>query len=201
MQRRSYRSRLRQERATDTRERIVDAARDLFARRGLEGATIAAIAEHAGVATPTVYATFGSKREIMAALLARAEAEADRPAWFERIGAELDPEAKIHLFAEWSKELFTSIRDLITAIFHGPAGSELVDEGNRRRREAIDALIASLAAESSLRADLGIKEAADRAWMLTGPEIYLLATSCGWPDEQYQEWLADLLTDQVLRRD
>src|SRR6266571_3883132 len=88
MKQRSYRSRLREERAADTRERIVTAARALFASRGLEGATIAAIAEHAGVAVPTVYATFGSKREIMAALLARTEADAEAPAWSERIRRE-----------------------------------------------------------------------------------------------------------------
>ena len=87
---RSYRSRLRDERSEDTRERIVTAARQLFAAHGVDGTTVAAIASQAGVAEPTVYATFGSKREIMAALLARTEQEARAGTWAGQIAAEPD---------------------------------------------------------------------------------------------------------------
>src|SRR5438105_10523175 len=61
---RRYRSALRDERAADTRARIVTAARDLFAARGFADTTVALIAARAGVAQPTVYAVFGSKGAI-----------------------------------------------------------------------------------------------------------------------------------------
>jgi hypothetical protein len=135
----------------------------------------------------------------MAALLARAEADAEAPTWSERIRREADPRTKLQLFAAWSRALFTTGRDVIAAVFHGPAVSELHDEGNRRRRQAIDALVAALAAAGALRPDITAQQAADRAWILTGPEVYLLATACGWSPEQYQDWLAALLSHQLLQ--
>jgi AcrR family transcriptional regulator len=196
---RGYRSRLRDERAEDTRERIVTAARQLFAAHGVDGATVAAIASQAGVAEPTVYATFGSKREIMAALLARTEHEANAGTWAGQIATEPDPARKVGLFARWSRELFTSSHDVIAAAHRGPATAELASEGDRRRREAIEALVAALASAGALRPGLTTRQAADRAWILTGPEVYLLAATCGWTAQDYQDWLAALLCEQILK--
>ena len=195
---RRYRSRLRDERAGDTRERIVTAARELFAARGVEGATVAAIARQAGVAEPTVYAVFGSKREIMAALLARTEQEAGADAWAAQIAAEPDPAGKVALFARWSRELFTTSHDVVAAAHRGPATAELASEGDRRRREAIEALVTAVVAAGALKPGLTARQAADRAWILTGPEVYLLAAACGWSAETYQDWLATLLSEQIL---
>jgi AcrR family transcriptional regulator len=195
---RRYRSRLRDERAEDTRERIVTAARELFADRGVEGATVAAIARQAGVAEPTVYAVFGSKREIMAALLARTEQQAGAGAWAGQMAAEPDPAAKVGLFARWSRELFTSSHDVVAAAHRGPATAELASEGDRRRREAIEALAAAVAAAGALKPGLTARQATDRAWIITGPEVYLLAAACGWTAETYQDWLAALLREQIL---
>jgi AcrR family transcriptional regulator len=195
---RGYRSRLRAERAADTRERIITAARELFASHGFEAATVAAIAESAGVAEPTVYATFGSKRAIMAALLARTELDAQAPAWFEKISNEPDPATKLDLFAAWSRTIFTTSQDLAVAVHRGAAFAELREEAEHHRRQAIDDLIATLDAAGALRHDLPVKQAADRAWILTGPELYLLATTCGWTPSRYQRWLAELLRDQLL---
>lgn len=195
---RGYRSRLRAERAQDTRERIVTAARELFAARGVEGTTVAAIAAQAGVAEPTVYAAFGSKRDIMAALLARTEQQARGPAWAGQIAAEPHPSGKLALFAAWSRELFETSHDLIAAAHRSPAVTELAGEGDRRRRQAVESLVAALAEAGALRPGLTREQAADRAWILTGPEIYLLAAACGWSPQDYQHWLADLLTAQTL---
>src|SRR5258706_15698187 len=49
--------------------RILDAAQKLFAERGYAASTIESIASAAGVAVDTVYATFGSKREVLKSLL------------------------------------------------------------------------------------------------------------------------------------
>jgi AcrR family transcriptional regulator len=195
--RRSYRSRLRDERAEDTRERIVTAARQLFAARGMDATTVAAIAGLAGVAEPTVYAAFGSKREIMAALLARTEREARGEAWARQIAAQPDPARKVGLFASWSQELFSSSRDVVAAV-HRDRAAELAAEGDRRRRQAVKELVAGIAAAGALRAGLTAGQAADRAWILTGPEVYLLGTACGWTAEEYQDWLAAVLREQII---
>lgn len=51
------------------REAIITAARQVFAAQGLEGATIRAIAEAAGIAPGTVYLQFDSKEAIYAEML------------------------------------------------------------------------------------------------------------------------------------
>src|SRR5215475_10600041 len=68
-QKRSYSSTVRQEQAALTRARITDAARELFVGQGYGRTTIKAIAEAAGVAPDTVYATFGSKVRVLTAVL------------------------------------------------------------------------------------------------------------------------------------
>jgi len=50
-----------------TRDRIVAAARQLFAEQGFDGTTTAAIAERAGVAEGTIFRHFASKRELLLA--------------------------------------------------------------------------------------------------------------------------------------
>jgi len=60
-------------------------------------------------------------------------------------------------------------------------------------------LIAGLADRGALAAGLTRQRAVDRAWVLTGVEIYLGATDgCGWSDAEYATWLADLLVSQLL---
>src|SRR5258708_12496846 len=49
--------------------KILDAAQKLFAERGYATTTVEAIASGAGVAVDTVYAIFGSKREVLRSLL------------------------------------------------------------------------------------------------------------------------------------
>jgi AcrR family transcriptional regulator len=51
----------------DVRERVLAAAREVFARQGLEAATVESIAEAAGVGTATVYRQFGDKKGLFRA--------------------------------------------------------------------------------------------------------------------------------------
>ncbi len=57
--------------ATDKRERLADAALDLAYRRGFERASIADIAEHAGVASGSVYYYFKTKDDVGRAVVER----------------------------------------------------------------------------------------------------------------------------------
>jgi len=58
------------------RERqILDAARDVFAERGFQNASMDAVADRVGVTKPVLYTHFGSKEGLLLALLARARAE------------------------------------------------------------------------------------------------------------------------------
>jgi AcrR family transcriptional regulator len=52
-----------------TREKVLQAARDLFIERGYEGATIRDIARAAGMSTGAVFASFADKNELFDAIL------------------------------------------------------------------------------------------------------------------------------------
>ena len=62
---------LRAERAAGTRRRIEDAARARFVRDGYAATTLREIADEAGVAVQTVYAVYGSKTNVVRALVRR----------------------------------------------------------------------------------------------------------------------------------
>jgi TetR/AcrR family transcriptional regulator, fatty acid metabolism regulator protein len=55
-------------RSAQTRERIIAAATEVFARSGFHGARVADIAEHAGIAYGLVYHYFHNKDDILAAI-------------------------------------------------------------------------------------------------------------------------------------
>ena len=64
---RTYELKQRAERQAETRRRIVEAAVDLHSTLGPSRTTVKAIAEHAGVTRPTVYAHFPDDRSLLQA--------------------------------------------------------------------------------------------------------------------------------------
>ena len=84
---------------------------DLFASQGFAETTVAMIAKRAKVATPTVYATFGSKAAIVGEIVGGLEAEANRDRWGARIQAEPDPLLKLGLYAAFLRQLYANGRD------------------------------------------------------------------------------------------
>jgi AcrR family transcriptional regulator len=68
----------RREQKAKTRERIFEAARALFERRGFDGATMRDVAAEAGVATGTIFTHFPDKGALLIATLLEDLAETDR---------------------------------------------------------------------------------------------------------------------------
>ena len=59
----------RQSQKEATRQRVVNAARELFDTHGYQGTTVREIARHAGVAVGSVFTTFASKGEILSQVM------------------------------------------------------------------------------------------------------------------------------------
>lgn len=59
----------REERRVETRERLIEAAGEVFASHGYHAASVDQVAERAGFSTGAVYSAFGSKEELFMALL------------------------------------------------------------------------------------------------------------------------------------
>ncbi|MGH8937055.1 MAG: TetR/AcrR family transcriptional regulator, partial [Acidimicrobiia bacterium] len=64
-----YDSSRRQARVRATRQRAVEAAKELFIENGYPATTIEAIADAADTPLPTLYRLFGSKRALLSAVL------------------------------------------------------------------------------------------------------------------------------------
>lgn len=197
-----YSSPLRQQRTVDTRARIAEAARDLFVQNGFAGTTVVEIARVAGVSVQTIYATYGSKGAIVSALLSQFEVSAEAADWRKKIQQSSDPATILTLFAGWTATLFATSKQTIAATqgaASDPAMVELRAEGDRHRRAALTDLVSRIEQLAGLAAPLTLQHAVDRAWMLSGIEMYLAATvGCGWSDDAYQNWLAGTLQQQLL---
>ena len=200
--RRPYRSKLRQERAEDTRRRIRDAARQLFTQQGFTETTVTQIAEHAGVSAQAIYATYGSKAAIVAALLDGLEAEAGLDNWIAKFRAEPDPRRQLHLFGAWIRTLFETGADVIrAALAAGPDAdlAALADRGDRRRRAGIDSFVRDWSDQGVLRPGLPTDQASDLFWLITSAELYFLAIDrLGWSADHYEEWVTALLERELL---
>jgi AcrR family transcriptional regulator len=55
---------------SDTRQRLLDAATEVFLEKGYEGTRVAEIARRAGLTTGAIYGNFGSKADLLTAALA-----------------------------------------------------------------------------------------------------------------------------------
>ena len=103
--RRPYTSRLRKEQATATRLQILEASRRLFTDLGYTGTTVEGIAREADVSTETVYAVFGTKKNVLSRLVEMAVLGDERSIpLMERPGPrevrrQTDQRAQLRLFA------------------------------------------------------------------------------------------------------
>src|SRR5215470_9873433 len=97
-----------------TKDRIVAAARRLMAERGWVGTTIDAIAEEAGVATPTVYAAFGNKRSIVASMREGMLRDSKIPELMEQAAAEPDAARRLELWATSIRQQMETSYDIIS---------------------------------------------------------------------------------------
>lgn len=200
---RPYRSSLRAEQAEQTRLRIRQAARERFERQGFADTTIAQIAESAGVAAPTVYATYGSKGGLVGAMLEELEEAADQAGWEARIRAETDPVRQLHLFVTWIRTLFEAGAPVIRAATDArsdPDVAAMMAQGDANRLGATSELAEYWKECGVLRPGLEPPEAARTLWLLTSAEQFLLATDrLGWSPAKYERWLAALASHVILR--
>jgi TetR/AcrR family transcriptional regulator of autoinduction and epiphytic fitness len=198
MPKRPYNSTLRQENALLTRQAIARAALQLFSQRGYRGASIDAIAADAAVAPETIYATFGSKREILHYLLnitvggdEQPVRVIDRP---EQQAVLKETDAR-RLVAGFSKGIYTIMERAapVFGILAEAAKTEpdLAAMQNRMRAERLENM-RLIARAIGLLAAMRVNEtqAADILWALTSPELFSLLTGARqWSREQYTAWL------------
>jgi AcrR family transcriptional regulator len=206
---RTYNSSRRQEQARQTRSQIIEAARKLFVERGYAGATIEAIAQEAGVAVETVYASFHNKRALLSMLVDVSVKGDDEPVpLLEREGPqavkqEADQRRQIEMFAEDIVEIMARMAPVFgimrAAAKTEPDISGMLQNLLRQRLQGMKAFINFLTRNGPLRDDLTGDQAAETVWALTSGEVYtLFILDLGWSGEDYKEWLVKNLIRLLL---
>ena len=206
---RPYDSSNRARQARETRRRIVEAAALLFAREGYSETSIRAIAEQAGVAVPTVYASLRSKANILRAvvdLTVRGDDEAaplaSRAGW-QDIERQQNPREQLALFAHLHRQICDReaavFAQLEAAAGADPEATQLLAEHDQRRYETQRRLARSLHRRQQLKPGLGARKAADVIWALASERTYLaLVRDRGWKADNYERWIAEQLVAALL---
>ena len=203
---RPYNSAKRRQSAERTRLRIAQSGRALFAQLGYQATSIEAIAKHAGVAVPTFYATYGSKRALLYALLDAADALANVVALQDSLReAAAAPWSQLSLLVSFSRRFYQQSADLIevarSAGTMEPDLAALWVEGEQRRLRGLAPIVRSWAAAGVLPKPLSERDALDILWSLMGADNYrLFVTERGWPPQRYEKWLAATLKTLLLRK-
>jgi AcrR family transcriptional regulator len=199
---------LRQQQADETRQRIVAAATQVFAKNGFAGARIEDIAAEAGVAAPTVYKVFVNKRNLLAEAVLQAMSAgdtggvADQDWWTEQLD-EPDPALQLQLIARNARRIYERAGRVLEVVrAASPLDSEIsqlwetivADRLSRARRSA-----KALASKAGTSAALSVDDTALTLVALTAPELYTAVTSMGRSPAQYERWLSHVLASALLR--
>jgi TetR/AcrR family transcriptional regulator of autoinduction and epiphytic fitness len=209
---RKYDSTRRKTQARETQRQIVAAARALFIQYGFAGTTIEAIAQQANVAVETIYATFGSKRNILSRVVDFSVTGDDEPVpLLERdsikaVEAELDQRQQIGMFANRIADIMSRVAPLFqvmrTVSKTEPEIAQILEEFLNGRLQGMEQFIHALAQHGPLRNEFDERTIIETVWALTSAEVYNLMTlDRGWSGEQYENWLAGMLTQLLLAQD
>jgi AcrR family transcriptional regulator len=186
----------RQRQSAETRTRVAVAARKVFAERGYSAATIADIAEAAGVAVPTVYKLYGNKR----ALLTEVSNRWAR-AYVPNDPIPREPREAIAWWARIVRRQWETGLD-IAMTYAGAVVSEAeVRKELEPRLAARDEMIRSVCEvlAQSVEGALSTSDAVALVSAITLPEVYReLVRDRGWTPDRYQEWVERSLVQQLV---
>jgi AcrR family transcriptional regulator len=180
-----------------TRQRILDAATEVFATRGFTAATMADVVAGSGASIGSIYHHFGGKSELFLAIFEQMANAVDRriEAAMEQAGEAADPRRIFELHVRAYLEAMWENRRLARVLTSGdtPAGFEVVRRN--RMQAAFRSWMAVLELDKSLRGQL-----LSRVLVATMAESSLMVAACDKPDDVPQiidatiEWI-DRLTE------
>ncbi|WP_410573538.1 TetR/AcrR family transcriptional regulator [Amycolatopsis sp. cmx-4-61] len=194
--------------ATQTRERMLTAARELFVRNGYGATTLKEVADRAGVAVQTIYFTFGNKRVLLKELVDVAiagdlapVATLDRP-WFREALAAPAAEAQLRLHVRGTRGILERVAPIVEMLRAAAAADPALaaqwdDDVDPRFAVHLEAA-RSLVTKPGVRAGMTAGHAADVLFGLLSPELYqVFVRDRGWPAERWEGWVGDTLVAQL----
>lgn len=205
VKRRPYNSPARSQQALETRVRLLDAARRMFLDVGYRATTTAAVARAAGVSEASLFAAFGSKAELLVAVVvAEVRGTAgrlqERPEW-KRLAAEPDKRRAIAAFARFvSRAHSRTWRLLAIVAAAAEEDAELKALFLRRAEARRDDCLSFATTVLGLPADARETAAkVDAVWAQSSVDVYRhLVIQRRWSARRYEQWLTRVLTAELL---
>jgi AcrR family transcriptional regulator len=206
---RTYDSSRRQEQARQTRQRVLQAAHDLFVEQGYGRTTIADVATAAGVSPETIYATFRNKATLLHHVWDVTIGGDDEAVVFherpeiQAIRAEPDLAKRFMMHARMSTATARRMTPFVSAV-HASSGAEasaaeMLAEMDRQRYEGMGVMAKEAAATGQLA--VSEEECRDLIWATTDGLLWQrLVQARGWTDEQYADWLGRMWVSALVKR-
>jgi AcrR family transcriptional regulator len=199
----TYQSPLRAKQAAQTRQSIVGAAVEHFARRGWAGTVLPAIASDAGVSVDTIFATFGTKSALlMEAVDVAIVGDAEEAAMVDRddfagLGRGRRPE-RLRAGVRYTMDVYARSVPMLRTLREAAAS----DEAARARLAQYDQDRRDLTA-AGMALILGREPSAelvDSIWALLSPEVHAyLLDGRGWSTQQAEDWFVDMAKAAIAR--
>ncbi len=192
----------RRDKAELTRQRLLHAAHQEFLDNGFHGATMAAIAQRAGVAGQTVYFVFHTKAELLSAVIDAAVMGDDPPTipqdtdWWAAMQTAVSAEQVLRLFVRGAGPLLARAAQisevLRAAALTDPEVRTIFDRHDQLQVAGYRQVVDLASSKGPLRRELTPETATDLLLTLCGDSTYAqLTTERGWTHEQATTWLAD----------
>jgi AcrR family transcriptional regulator len=190
---RTYRSVVREQSAASTRTAILNAAETLFAEHGYARVTVGRIAQEAGVAQGTVYASFGNKLALVQGLTERAAQDDSIAAALDAVDQAHDGATIVALVVRSTGDLVERHRRLMAVLVHNagadPDISETFAGTERLLRERFLHIASRLGSLGALRPGLTTPLATDVLTYYLGPASWMRLRALGWSWPACHEWL------------
>jgi AcrR family transcriptional regulator len=201
-----YTSSARKAQVQATRQAIVRTARQLFARQGYAGTSMADIAREAGVAIQTIYSSVGSKQALLREMNDLIDQEAGVREIEAQMAAESDPRQVLRLSVRLTRQVMEQCGDIIATVIVA-SGSEpemgaILDEGRRRHRAGMWGVAGVLSQSGALRDGLSVDAAAMAMAVITSNESYFqLSRDFGMSFDEAEHWVFATLDRLLLGRE
>lgn len=202
-QTRQYHSDARAQSAHDTRRRILDAAKALFGRKGIDAVTIAEIGRKARVAASTVYAIYKSKDGLLRGLMEQSLFGSRFQEARQLLDGVTDPVTLVELTARVSRAIYDSESSDLGLLRHtsgfSPALRKMEQEFEQLRYEMQAERLQRLFDSGKARSGLSLDEARRVLWMYTSRDVYrMLVIEGRWTPDRYQQWLSQTLVEALV---
>jgi len=190
--------------AAQTRAAVIDAAIALFGEFGWVNTSMRRVAKTAGVSMETVYSGFGSKGDLLAAVMDVAVVGDDLPIPLAQRDIALrlshgTREERVAKAVSMSVSISRRTCELVQTLTQASAtdtvlAGRLTALDQQRRGET-----AGYFEEVASRAPTDLE--LDEVWLLTSAEVFhLLVHRLGWTPEQHEQWLSVRILELVSQK-